>query len=221
MPPAVRVISDKWFVRADGPESFLRQKCRELQSWIDVLTCHGVYHAGTSKKENPHTHIIMTMSSTLQKQSFDIRIKKLFEVVDRNAYSTKAWDGAMGEGAGSYLYHESNDSPVLCNKGFDETAIDGFKTANASVQRMVAINNEKANTKLVGLALEEFKDSEWNAGSLEFEIFKYMLKRTKDGDNYHPGEWKLKAYVQEVHLRLCPDSRFDDFAYSKYEKIFR
>jgi len=214
-----RVVSDKWFVRVDGPESFLRQKCEELSRWIDTQSCHGVYHAGASKKENPHTHIIMTMLSTLQKQSFDIRIKKLFEVDNRNGYSTKAWDGNLGEGAGSYLYHESDDSPVLCNKGFTELHIVEFKRANASVQRVVALNKEKANTKLIDLAMEEFKDSEWSY-ALEEDIFNYMLYRIKNGDNYHPGDFRLKTFVQEVHLRLLPKSKFQEFAHYRYQKMF-
>lgn len=218
-PKQTRVVSDKWFVRVDGRESFLRQKCGELSSWIDVQVCHGVFHAGKSK-ENPHVHIIIMMLSTLQKQSFDVRIKKLFEITQRSEYSTKAWDGAYGEGAGSYLYHEGDDSPVLCSKGLTELHVNGFKEANASVQRVVAINKEKANTKLIDLAMVEFHETEWSY-AMEEDIFTYMLNRIKKGDNYHPGDFRLKTFVQEVHLRLLPQSKFAEFAHYRYNKMFQ
>lgn len=221
MAPAVRVVSDKWFVRVDGPETFLRQKCRELQNWIDVQVCHGIYHAGKSVKENPHAHVIMTMTTVLQKQSFDIRIKKLFEIVRGVDYSTKLWDGNYGEGAGSYLYHEGEDSPVLCSKGITDLQIEEFKKANASVQRMVALNKEKAGNKLVEQALEHFKLDTWTSESMEYDIFRFMFKRVSEGTNHHPGDSRLKMFVQEVHARLCPANRFEDFAYSRYEKMFR
>lgn len=215
-----RVVSDCWFVRVDGVESFLRQKCGELSRWIDVSICHGVYHAGASK-ENPHTHIIIKLLGSLQKQSFDIRIKKLFEVEKRSQYSTKLWDGNYGEGAGSYLYHESNDSPVLCSKGLTELHIQQFKDANASVQKVVALNKAKANTKLIDFAMEEFQNASWNNYDMEKDIFMYMLKRCKDGLNYYPGDGLLKRYVQEVHLKLCPDQNFEGYAESAYNRIWR
>jgi len=215
-----RVTSDKWFVRVDGELLFLRQKCGELSQWIDTHSCHGVFHVGATTKENPHAHIIMSMTSVLQKQSFDVRIKKLFEIQSRNAYSTKPWDGRYeGETAGSYLYHEGNDSPVLCNKGFTELHINAFKEANALVQKVVKANKEKANTKLIGKALEAFKNAPFN-NELECEVFTYMLKECRDGANYYPGDFQIKKFVQEVCMKLCPGNQFEEYAFQKYRDLF-
>ena len=217
MPP-VRVSGSKWFVRVDGPESFLRTKCRQVAEWIDTTSMLAVYHEG-SKKENPHTHFIIEMSSLLQKQSFDIRIKNTFEVQKGTAYSTKLWDGLYGEGAGSYLFHEV-DAPILSNKGFTDLHINNFKEINAKVQAVVKINNEKANNKLIDKALEKFKDYEWNR-QMKFDIFKYMLECVRDGENYHPGDFLLVRYVEEVNLKLCPRDKFDQLVSNKFENLFR
>jgi len=226
MPAATpRVVSDKWFVRVYGQEDFLRQKCRELQGWIDLSICHGVFHAGASTKENPHCHIIVSLTTTLQKQSFDIRIKGLFNVKGAD-YSTKVWDGRYdlesGEGAGSYLYHEGDDSPVLCSKGLTDLHIQQFKTVNAAVQVVVKKNKLKANTKLVDFALEEFRDQHWS-GSNEFklDIYKYMMRRCKDGLNHLPSDFQIKSYVEEVHLKLCPGHNFDGLIEQKFNSLWR
>lgn len=216
--PAVRVSGSKWFVRVDGPESFLRQKCQEVQGWIDTSKILAVYHKG-DKKDNPHTHFILEMLTTLQKQSFDVRIKNTFEVQKGTAYSTKLWDGLYGEGAGSYLFHEE-DAPILCNKGFTEIDINHFKEINEKVQAVMKINNEKANTKLVGKALEQFHTTPWNR-QLKFDIFKYMMTCIKNGENYHPGDFLLVRYVEEVNLRLCPTNQFENLVSTKFDNLFR
>lgn len=224
MAPVKRIVAHHWFVRVDGEESFLRSKCRELSMWPDLVHCHGVYHAGAKAKENPHTHIILTLTESLQKQSFDIRIKKLFETKERNDYSTKEWDGLTDQpGCGSYLYHEGDDSPVLCNKGFNDVQIAEFKKQNESIQKVVKKNKERANTKLVDFALSEFADRQWSSSDeFKYEIFYYMLKRCKEGLNYYPkSDFMLKSFVEEVHLKLCPEINFEGFAQRKFNSLFR
>lgn len=213
-----RIVSDKWFVFVNGPETWLRDKLKVLMGWIDVDQALAVAHVG-GKKDHPHMHMILSLTSKLQKQSFDIRIKKLFEIVKKTDWSTKPWDGEYGHGAGSYMYHEGEASPVLCNKGFTELHIEGFKTAAALVDKIKLQAKEKANTKLIDFAMEHFAAHE-HTSDLEFFVYRYMLKRIKDGENYHPGDYLLKRYVQEVVLRLCPADKFDDYALRSYEKLF-
>lgn len=224
MPPATpRVVSNHWWVRADGiSEDFLRSKCRELSLWPDLVVCHGIYHAGNAK-ENPHTHIILTLTESLQKQSFDVRIKKLFEVKQRNDYSTTPWDGITDRpGCGSYLYHEGDDSPVMCSKGFSDFQISEFKKQNQESQKVKEKNKLKANTKLVDFALAEFADHTWSGSDdFKFDIYFYMLKRCKEGLNYYPNEYKLKGFVDEVHLKLCPQINFEGFARQKFNSLWR
>ena len=216
--PAVRVSGSKWFVRVDGPESFLRQKCQEVCGWIDRSKMLAVYHTG-ERKENPHVHFIIEMATTLQKQSFDIRIKNTFEVQKGTAYSTKLWDGLYGEGAASYMFHEA-DAPILCNKGFTEIDINHFKEINAKVQAVMKINNEKANTKLIGKAYDKFVFTPWSR-QLKKEIFRYMMECIKNGENYHPGDFILVRYVEEVNIKLCPSNQFDNLVETKFDNLFR
>jgi len=56
--PASKVLSEKYFVRVDGEESFLRQKCGTMANYTNVLWFHALYHTG-SKNENPHCHYIV------------------------------------------------------------------------------------------------------------------------------------------------------------------
>ena len=94
-----------------------------------------------------------------------------------------------------------------------------MKSANKLVQKGMAQANEKANTKLIGKAMEEFKDTYWNQ-DLEFKIFQFMVKEVIAGNNYHPGEFQLKKYVQEVHMRLCPAASQDQYIETLYNKYF-
>jgi len=221
--PSGRVTSDKWFVRVYGEENFLRQKCREIPGWIDTHLCHGVFHACATNKENPHVHIIISLTNVLQKPSFDLRIKKLFGVAGAQ-YSTKPWDGRYDadgeEGAGSYLYHEGDDSPVLCSKGLTELHINNFKEVNKQVQKTVLKNKQKAEKKLVGKAVAEYKDVPFD-DTIEEKIFIFMLSLCKNGENHYPGDYGLKKYVQEAVIQLCPDNEFMRFAEHKYRAIFR
>ena len=92
----------------------------------------------------------------LQKQSVDLRLKKLFDVNGNKEYSSKIWDGNIdGEGAGSYLFHEDDytDEDILANKGYGSEKIDKLKAINKKVKEVVAINKQKASTKLVDKAL--------------------------------------------------------------------
>ena len=64
---------------------------------------------------------------------------------------------------------------------------------------MVAINKQRASTKLVDKAYEYFKGQD----PTTFTIFHYMMKCIHKGENYHPGNFMLKKYVEEVELRPC------------------
>lgn len=214
--PQVRVSSDKWFIMVHGPLEFIRPRVKTMVGWIDMELFHAVYHEG-AKKETPHFHAIVKLTSILQKQSFDTRIKKLFEIVKGSQYSTEVWDGGYGEGAGSYLYHESPDSEVLGSKGLTELHIAGFKEAAVLVARIVAKNKEKANTKLVTAALEHFAGQK--AGN--YEVFVWMMQRIRNGDNYHPGMFRLKGFVEEVVIKISSNEDFTRYVDTTFSSLFR
>lgn len=195
--------SNFWFVRVDGSEEFLRQKCGDLAKWIDVKAVLAVYHIGGSK-ENPHTHACIELTSSPQKQSFDKRFKTLFGVEKRSQFSTKPWDGDIA--AAAYMFHEA-EAPILVNKGWTEERLAAAKAHNEMVQKVVAVNNERASTKLVDRAVEHFATS----GASRFEILRYMLDECREGRAYYPGTFQLKKYVEEVQLKLTTTEDFDQF----------
>lgn len=195
--------SNFWFVRSDGSEEFLRQKCGDLAKWIDVKAVLAVYHVGGSK-ENPHAHACIELTSSPQKQSFDKRFKALFGVEKRSQFSTKPWDGDIA--AAAYMFHEA-EAPILVNKGWTEERLAAAKAHNEMVQKVVAVNNERASTKLVDRAVEHFATS----GASRFEILRYMLDECREGRAYYPGTFQLKKYVEEVQLKLTTTEDFDQF----------
>lgn len=194
-----------WFVRSDGAEEFLRQKCGELATWIDVEAVLAVYHVGDSK-ENPHIHACVELKSEPQKQSFDKRIKALFGIEKRSQYSTKIWDGVRDAGASSYMFHEDK-AKVLVHRGWTESEMDAAKKACEAVQKVVALNKERSSTKLVDRAIEQFATS----GASRFQILKFMLEECREGRSYYPGTFQLKKYVEEVQLKLTTKEDFEDY----------
>lgn len=198
---AKSVKSDKWFLRVDGQKEHLQKKCDELSKCIDTTALLAFYHVG-EKKENPHCHICIETTSQIQKQSFAIRIKSLFGIEKKSQYAIQPWDGNRTTGAVSYMYHEDT-AELLCNRGFSESELESARQSNDAVQRVVAINKEKASHKLVEkayeYALKELKQFD------AIKIVTFMLCEIKEGNNYHPGDYMLKKYLEEIEVRMCND----------------
>lgn len=207
--------SNYWFVRSDGPESFLRQKCGELATQMDVKAVLAVYHEGDSK-ENPHMHAVVELSSEPQKQSFDVRIKKLFEITKKSNYSTKIWDGIRDAGAASYMFHEEQAS-ILVNKGWTVEELATAKAANAAVQKVVAVNKQRAKTTLPVRAKEHFVGQQPG----KYEILEYMIELIHAGEVYHPGEFMLKRYVEEVELQLLGKNDLGYYVRDLHSRLWR
>jgi len=91
MPSVAR--SYKWFIRIDGNKEDLVERCKTMLGWIDTAKAYGMYHTGQTK-ENPHCHIVLELTSELQKQTIDTRLKKLFKIEKKSQYSSKVWDVA-------------------------------------------------------------------------------------------------------------------------------
>lgn len=191
--------SDKWFARVDGAGlEALRDKYMKLIGAIDTKCLFGAFHLG-EKKDNPHIHFVIEIANPVQKQSFALRIKTLFGIEKKSQYALAVWDGVKGPGAMSYCYHEP-DAVILPHTGISGDDIERAKFANESVQRVVAVNKEKASHKLVEKAYEYCRN-ELN----HFDIHKcltFMLSEIKEGNNYHPGEFMLKRYCEEVQVRM-------------------
>lgn len=188
-----------WFVRIDGPHDWHFEKIKEVKQWVDTVRLLGFLHKG-EKGDNPHCHFVIEMSSELQKQSFDARIKKLYSVSGTN-YSSKVWDG--GDSACSYMFHESDHTMYVC-KGFTLDDLEKFRSLNEATQKVVAINKQKASNKLVDKCYEALKDEKFD----RVKCLLFMLKEIKAGNNYHPGEFMLKRYVEEIEVRMCGDLEY-------------
>lgn len=223
--PAKSVRSTHWFCRFDGTKEVLTTKCAELESavaWLDVLRWLAVYHTG-KRGENPHIHFIMELNGAIQKQSFDVRAKKYFDIEKKSDYSTKHWDGNLA-GAGSYLFSDK-DAEILRNKGFTEADLSEMREANDKVQEIVVENKKRASGKLVDKAMEwwskEYPDKQFRSGSDQLRVFRYMLTQIRDGQNWHPGMFQIKKYVEEVTIKLCADSHWSEYVEHQFNQLFR
>lgn len=207
-----------WFVRIDGTQEFLMQKVQILSLQVSRLLC--VFHTG-KKAENPHCHFVLSMAKELQKQSLDVKLKKIFGV-SGNGYSSKVWDGELVvEGAGTYLFHESIESPVLCSKGVSAEEIEKIKSTAQLVNKVIEANRQKAETKIPGKVLEVWNEKgnpEWG----NREIVYCICRMAKVGDCYLPkGDFQWKAYVEEVKMKMSDTpQKFEVFMDETYRRIY-
>lgn len=205
-------VSRQWFIAVDGDHDFLRQK------WTDYRPPSGVLErlfvvAHTGKKgDNPHVHVLLQESEQVQKQSLDARFKKYFGIQNAKEehYSSKVWDGnASGEGAGSYLFHEER-APILVNIGVPENDVVLMRKANEAVQKVVAVNKQKASCRLPDRALEYFRSDACKTPLQNItptQIMHWFLTEINQCRAYDPGKGRLQAYCSEVVIKLkSPDN---------------
>jgi len=210
MPSVVR--STTWFVRITQPHELLALKTPQILSWIDLIQILFIGH--TSQKEKEHGHMVLRLSSELQKQSLDVRLKAIFNVKGAD-YSSKPWDGA--DAACGYMFHDEK-YVMFANRGFVSEDIKRFQDLNKKTQEVIAINKEKGGNKNVEAVLEIFKDCE----PTRTEIAKEFLRRVRDGMMYDPGDWKLRSMTEEVLMKLCKsEDEFDKYCHGRLSNIFR
>lgn len=131
--------SYRWWVRVDGDHEYLRTCLQEVIGWADTVKCLSVAHVGENG-DNLHCHFVIQLRTELQKQSFDVRIKKVFDTKDRD-YSSSVWDGQL-DGGPSYMFHEGTNL-ILVNKGFTEKEIEEAKVINEAYQNKKISSNER------------------------------------------------------------------------------
>lgn len=215
--PASRVKSRYWFVRVDGVEEYLRQKCGELSRCLDVKAMLSAYHTGKTK-ENPHCHFVIEIANEIQKQSFAVRIKSLFGIEKKSQYAIDVWDSKRDVGAVSYLFHE-DDVKIITNVGFTDEELSSARKANDAVQAVVAVNAERASGKLVNRALTEYPPEQH---ATRLQILTFMLKEINQGKAYHPGAYRLKQMVEEVEIkRLQGDDEIESYAFELEKNLWR
>jgi len=205
--------SCKWFCNVDGSKEFLTEKVKVMANWVDCTRLLSAYHLG-AKGENPHCHWVIELSSELQRQSYVGRLKKLFGI-EKN---TKGWSVQIwkDDGACSYLFHEQ-DECILFNKGFTEDDLARYRKLNEDVQKVVAINKERGGNRVVERVLGtpgiELRDRRWIAT----ELFGYIRR----GEMYEPGDFRLKAMIEEIYLKSREDDEWEAYCVERCERLFK
>jgi len=204
-------LSNFWFVRITLSHQNLREFSKTMLEWIDLKRVLFIGHIGNAT-EKEHGHFLIELSTLLQKQSLDVRLKKLFGVSGAD-YSSKPWDGSDAPGA--YMFHDTNYITIL-RKGFTDDEIERFQLLNAATQKVMAVNKEKGTMKNVDAILAIFKGDK----PTRREIGKAILQRVRNGDMYDPGDWKIRSLIEEITMRLCSTkSEFDAYAENRLDNL--
>jgi len=217
MPSVVR--SRSWFTQVDGPLEFVQQKLALLG--VELETAIAVYHVGKNG-DNPHFHLCSTMSKELQKQSWDTKIKKMFNVSGAQ-YSSKPWDENLdSEGAGTYLFHEDPaNAPILLCKNVPSDTIAKLKEIASVVNVAVAQSKEKAETKIPGKVIAKWADAGYPQWRNQ-DIVRIICTMAHNGECYLPKtDWQWKAYIEEIHLKMCHNAeQLDTFVNRTFDRLF-
>lgn len=202
--------SYKWFVRVTLPHQVINEHISKILSWVDLQQILAVLHVG-EKTEREHVHMAITLSSELQKQSLDVRIKSIYGVKGAE-YSSKPWDG--DDSVCAYLFHDKN-ATISANKGYSDDDIERYKKHNDSVQKIVELNKSRAPGRAVDKVLNTIRESggEWT----KVEIAKVLLKKIRDGEMYEPGDYVLRRHIEEIYMRQLSDASYEGYASSRAE----
>lgn len=220
--PAKAVLSDKWFIRVDGPMEFLKEKIKLVKMWLDLETIGIGYHLG-SKKDNPHCHMVIKMKKEIQQQSMVVRIKTLFDVKSKSQYSCVPWDGKLQ--CYSYLFHEGETDVDLTKTELSESEMTEVKTMVKVYKEIVVEAKQKASHKIVDHMLEYIKQrheylSKWQIGM-------EMMHLHRQGLFYLPKQKAhMISFIDEIYLKQYPDNALGnkaDKAYltSLFEQFYR
>lgn len=212
MPSTTR--SDKWFARITVPHAFAKSEMAKILSWIDLKTILVATHVG-ERNEGEHIHLVIGLTSNLQKQSFDVRLKSIYGVKGNAFYSSKPWDG--NDSACSYLFHDQN-CEIIANKGYTDQDLDRFRKLNDDVQKVIAVNKDRASNRHVDKLVDWVGDS---GKTSRKDLFREIMRRVREGEMYYPGDYNLKRIIEEVYIRTIDPDQFDAFLLSKYDELYR
>lgn len=175
-----------------------------------------VGHIG-EKTEKEHVHFIVELSKELQKQSFDVRIKSIFGVSGAD-YSSKPWDGNMGHGAGSYLYHDPTAVEIY-RKGFTDADIQSFRDCNAQVREVVEENKSRASGRCVDRTLTLITES--NRTWTRHEIAMQLLTDIRNDKMYECGDFVMRKYIEEIYMKQLSKESWEQYAQLRAASLVR
>lgn len=233
--PNAQVTSKHWFIRITKPHlelmsSLYRSKVElvdgklQLAQTMDDLTWwmadHSrilvVSHVG-EKTEKEHVHCLVELSEPKQKQTVDKRYKRECGVSGPD-YSSKVWDGDMGSGAGSYLFHDPT-ARILVNVGFTDEQIENFRRLNQEVQKVIEVNKQRASGRCVDRLLNAIVDSGRNWTRVE--IARRLITDIKEGVMYEPGDYVLRRYIEEIYSKQLQGNDWEKYANMRIAMLVR
>lgn len=184
----------RWFVRITAPWEHIELKYKALREMVDYHSSAIGYHIG-NKTKKPHAHIALQLNTLLQKQSIDVRIRKIFDVKGSD-YSSKPWDGNIK--ALSYLYHDKAGK-VEINMELTDDEKKEISTLADVYDTIVNTAKTKASNKLLDIVLEHIKES--NRKWTEREIIDFIIRRVRAGLSYSMPQLKMECLLQDIMLR--------------------
>lgn len=194
--------SNSFFCRISYQHAELEGPLNALAAWVDMARVIVATHKGDTK-ENEHIHMCVELTTTIQKQSFDVRLKKLFNLAGGNKdFSTKVWDKSLD--ACSYLFHEL-DAQVVLNRGHTDDDIALYKRMNERVQAIVKQNKEAGANKSINRIIELV-----GVDCTHDQILHAIHDDVRAGKMYHPG-FRLVAMVEEVYIKTRSDTSYERF----------
>lgn len=194
--------SNSFFCRISYQHAELEGPLNALAAWVDMARVIVATHKGDTK-ENEHVHMCVELTTTIQKQSFDVRLKKLFNLAGGNKdFSSKVWDKSLD--ACSYLFHEP-DAQVVLNRGHTDEDIALYKRMNERVQAIVKQNKEAGANKSINRIIELV-----GVDCTHDAILHAIHDDVRAGKMYHPG-FRLVAMVEEVYIKTRSDTSYERF----------
>lgn len=213
--PTGNIVADKWFVRVTLPHQAIEALILSNKvSFLDHKRWLVVSHVG-AKTEKEHVHCLVELSEPLQKQTVDKRYKRIFGVSGAD-YSSKQWDGDMGAGAGSYLFHDAA-AVIMEQRGFTDEEVDEFRRLNADVQKVIEVNKQRASGRCVERILNKIVDSgeEWT----KERIAGQLLDDIKEGVMYEPGDYVLKRYIEEIYTKQLKGKKWEQYRQVRIDNL--
>lgn len=233
--PNAQVTSKYWFIRITKPhlqfmqniyrtqvdllngQLVLTKQMEDMTWWMaDHVRFLAVAHVG-EKTEKEHVHCLIELSESKQKQTVDKRYKRECGVSGPN-YSSKVWDGDMGAGAGSYLFHDPT-ARILANVGFTDEQLDNFRKLNQDVQKVIEVNKQRASGRCVERLLHLIVDSGRNW--TRREIARKLITDIREGVMYEPGDYVLRRYIEEIYSKQLQGNDWDKYANMRIEMLVR
>lgn len=205
--------STHWFVRITYPHAELSNKLMMFPTMSDQYLI--VSHVG-EKNDREHIHIAIVLLQECTKQTLDNRLKKIFPVKGSD-YSSKIWDGKTE--ALSYMFHDANHK-VVSFLGYTEEDLHEYRELNAKVQAVVEINKQRAPGRKVDGLVEKFRNDV--DISSRYDIGMEVIRMIQAGEMYEPGDWKLKAIIEEVYMKLHVKTEdFRNYATARLNNLYR